>query len=173
MKMPRLTIAWIMSSVVVAAINLAAIRALDGTSTLVGWLFVLGAMPMASILVLGIPSLVRGFSGRGKIRPFLIGFEAVGWTVLLIYTSTAVLFPVSVGRVVEWVVNSVFIFFGIDFGSVRGLDAALELFVLFLFLLIPLVPQLAIALVGGWLNQRFKFRITIEPRRTAGVETVS
>jgi hypothetical protein len=167
MKMPRITIGWMMAIIVIAAIDLAAIRGIDGTSTLIGALIVLGSMPMASILVLGIPSLVRGFSGRGKIHPFLTGFEAVGWTVLLVYTGGAVLLPVSVAGLVELVVGALLIFLGFDILSVQTRVPAWELFLLILCLLILLLPQLALALVGGWVNRLFKFRITIERRRAS------
>jgi hypothetical protein len=61
MKMPQFSIAWIITVVGVIAIDLAAIRAIDGMDW-IGLLIVSGSMPMASILVLGIPSVVRGFS---------------------------------------------------------------------------------------------------------------
>jgi hypothetical protein len=155
MKMPRFTIAWIMVIIVVAAIDLAAIRALDGTRSLIRGLLVWGSMPMASILVLGIPSVIRGLSGSGKIHPFLIRFELVGWTVLLVYTGSAILFPEFVGELVQHLLESS------DLPLVSGTNPL----VLFYVVLIPLLPQLALALVGGWLNQLFKIRITIERRR--------
>jgi hypothetical protein len=156
MKMPRITIAWMMAIIVVAAIDLAAIRALYLTKSVIGALIVFGSMPMASILVLGVPSVVKGPSGRGKIHPFLIGFESVGWTVLLVYTGSAILYPEFVGELVQRLLES----FGLPL--VSGTNPL----VLFCVVLIPLLPQLALALVGGWLNQLFKIRITIERRRT-------
>ena len=80
MNLPRFSIAWIMAIIVIVAIDFAAIRAVDGTGTLVGGLIAIGSIPMAGILILGIPNLINGLSGRGKVRPFLNGFEVVGWT---------------------------------------------------------------------------------------------
>jgi hypothetical protein len=170
MKLPRFSIAWIMAIIVIAAINLAAIRALDGTNTIIGALIVVGSMPMASILMLGIPNLVRGLTGRGKIRPFLAGFEGVGWTVLLVYTVSAILFA-------EWVAGEVDLFVQFPMNLI-GRDAANEsdpawqLVGLFVVVLLLLLPQLFFALVGGWLNQRFKITIAIERRQATGLETM-
>jgi hypothetical protein len=93
MNLPRFSIAWIMAIIVIVAFDFAAIRALDGTGTLVGGLIAIGSIPMAGILMLGIPSLIKGMSGRGKVRTFLNGFEGVGWTILFVYTGSAILFP--------------------------------------------------------------------------------
>jgi hypothetical protein len=170
MKLPRFSIAWIMAIIVIAAIDFAIIRALDGTNTVIGALLVFGSMPMASILVLGIPSLVRGFTGRGKIRPFLAGFEGVGWTILLVYTGSASLFPESVAGAID--LSSQFLMSLIGLDTADGPDPDRQLFGLFVVVLILLLPQLFVALVGGWLNQRFKIRITIERRHATGLETM-
>jgi hypothetical protein len=170
-KLPRFSIAWIMTIVVVAAIDFAAIRALDGTNTIIGGLMAIGSMPMAGILVLGILSLVRAIMGRGEIRPFLIGFEVVGWTVLLLYTGSPILFPESVAGAIDSAALSLMRLIGLD--TVGGLDPSWQLFGLFLFVLILLLPQLAFALIGSWLNQRFRIRIIIERRRATGHETMS
>jgi hypothetical protein len=164
MKLPRFSIASIMTIIVIVALDLAAIRALDGTSTVIGGLIVFGSMPMASILVLGLPSLVRALVGRGQIRPFLIGFEAVGWTVLLIYTGSAILFPDSVAEHLSKAIQLLPIDFNTPFW--QGWQGIIG------EMLIVMIPQLVIALIGGWLNQRFKIRIIIERRRTTGHETM-
>ena len=49
-------------------------------------------------------------------------------------------------------------------------DASSELFWLFVGILILLLPQLVIALIGGWLNQRLEIRITIKRRRATEFE---
>jgi hypothetical protein len=103
MNLPRFSIAWIMAIIVIVAIDFAAIRAVDVTGTLVGGLIAVGSIPMAGILMLGIPSLVNGLSRRGKVRPFLNGFEGVGWTTLFVYTGSAILFPESIAGEFDWV----------------------------------------------------------------------
>jgi hypothetical protein len=163
MKLPRFSIAWIMAIIVIAAIDLAAIRALDETNTVIGPLIIIGSMPMASILILGIPNLVRGSTGRGKIRPFLVGFEGVGWTVLLVYTGSAILFAESVAEAID--LSAYFLM------SLIGVDT-FQLFGLFVLVLLLLLPQMFVALVGGWLNQRFKITIAIKRRHATGLETM-
>ena len=69
---PRFRIAWVMVAVAIAALNLAVIRVLLGSP--VGELVVLGALPMANVLAVG---LLIGLRRRGS-RPFLLGFEAFG-----------------------------------------------------------------------------------------------
>jgi hypothetical protein len=170
MKLPRFSIAWIMAIIVIAAVDLAAIRALDGTNTLMGGLIAVGLMPMAGILVLGIPSLVRGFTGRAKIRPFLAGFEGVGWTVLLVYTVCAILFPESIAGAIDLSAQFLMSLIGLD--TADGPDPAWQLIGLFVVVLFLLLPQLVAALIGGWLNQRFKIKITIERRHATGLETM-
>ncbi len=134
-----------------------------------GALIVFGSMPMASILVLGIPNLVRGATGRCKIRPFLVGFEGVGWTVLLVYTGSAVLFAESMAESITAAALFLFSLIGLDTAA-SGTDAAGQLFVVFFFVMFLLLPQLFVALVGGWLNQRFKIRIVIERRQETRIE---
>ena len=163
MNLPRFSIAWIMAIIVVVAIDFAAIRALSGTGTLVGGLIAIGSLPMAGILMLGIPSLIKGLSGRGKIRPFLNGFEGVGWTMLFVYTGSAILFPESIAGQFQSVLISLVKVMGWDVADTS--DASWQLFWLFVVILILLLPQLVIALIGGWLNQRFEIRITIKRRR--------
>jgi hypothetical protein len=68
MNLPRFSIAGIMTMIVVVAFDFAAIRALDRTGTLVRGLIAVGSIPMAGILMLGIPSLIKGFSGRANDR---------------------------------------------------------------------------------------------------------
>lgn len=48
--------------------------------------------------------------------------------------------------------------------------ASWELFWLFVGTLILLLPQSVIALIGGWLNQRYEIRITIKRRRATEFE---
>jgi hypothetical protein len=49
--MPRIKIVWMMAIIVIAAIDLAAIRATSGMRSDIGVLIIFGSMPMASILV--------------------------------------------------------------------------------------------------------------------------
>jgi hypothetical protein len=168
MNLPRFSIAWIMAIIVIVAIDFAVIRELDRTGTLVGGLIAIGSLPMAGILMLGIPSLVKGLSGQGKVRPFLNGFEGVGWTIMFVYTGSAIQFPESIAGQFESVFN--FLMKVMGWVAADASDASWQLFWLFVSILIPLLPQLVIALIGGWLNQRFEIRITIKRRRATEFE---
>jgi hypothetical protein len=165
MNLPRFSIAWIMAIIAIVAIDFAVIRELDRTGTLVGGLIAIGSLPMAGILMLGIPSLIKGFSGRGDVRPFLNGFEGVGWTILFVYTGSAILFPESIAGQLESVLDSLLELMGWDTS-----DPSWHLFGLFVGILIHLLPQSVIALIGGWLNQRLEIRITIKRRRATEFE---
>jgi hypothetical protein len=168
MNLPRFSIAWFLAIIVIVAIDFAAIRALDGTGSLVGGLIAFGSIPMAGILMLGIPSLIKGLSGRGKVRPILNGFEGVGWTIFFVCTGSAILFPESIAGRWESVLNSLAKVMGWDAADTS--DASWQLFWLFVGILILLLPQSVIALIGGWLNQRFGIRITIKRRRATEFE---
>lgn len=167
MKPLRVSIAWIMAIIANLAIDFAVIRCLDETNPVIGKLILIGSIPMASILVLGLPSLIRGITRRGRRHPFLVGFEAVGWTVLLLYTGGAILFPKSVATAIDSAGELLI--------RPTGLEnhPAWRSFVLCLAVLMLLLPQLVVALVVGWVNQRFKITITIERRRASGLETMS
>jgi hypothetical protein len=171
MKLPQFSIASIMTIVVVAAFDFAAIRALDGTHTLIGGLMAIGSMPMAGILVLGFPSLVRTITGRGEIRTFLAGFESVGWSILLLYTGSAILFTDRVAAAFVSIAESLLKALGLDVADAS--DPGWQLFGLFVGMLFLLIPQLIVALIGGWLHQLFEIRITIRRRRVTGLETMS
>ena len=91
MKLPRFSIISVMWIVGIASIDFAALRVLEGPTTDLVQILVIVSMPMASILMIGIPTLVKGLLGRGKIPPFLLGFEGFGWTILLFCTGMALL----------------------------------------------------------------------------------
>ena len=165
MKPLRFSIAWIMTIVVVAAIDLATIRWLLVTDSAIGELILFGSMPMASILLFGLPSLVRALVGRGKICPFLMGFEAVGWAFLLVYAGSVTLYPDSIAVNLSKAFELLPIDYNTPFWqSWQGI---------FCDMLFLLIPQLVVALIGGWLNQAFKIRISIERRQATGLATMS
>ena len=149
MKPPRSRIAWIMVAVAIAALDFAVIRASFDIPE-VG-LLVLGALPMANVLAVGI--LIGQW--RPESRPFLLGFEAFGATALALFVAVAVaslfldnyrLIISYLTPVIERIENSIgpnrpFVFIPIGlFAMVVMLDW----------------PQLAFALLGGFLSRRFK-----------------
>jgi hypothetical protein len=85
----RCSIAAIMATVVLVALDCIAIRTpLSGRSPTAGMLL-LGGLPTANILAAGLLTLLSDRSWRCVSRPWLVGFEVVGWTVLLLYASCA------------------------------------------------------------------------------------
>ena len=90
MKTPRFRIAWLMVAVAIAALDFAAIGAILGSGTGdFGIFLLLGALPMANVLAVGILIGQR----RPGSRPFLLGFEAFGAMALALYIALVSFFP--------------------------------------------------------------------------------
>jgi hypothetical protein len=89
----RVSIAGIMAAVVLAALDCVAIQSpLSGRSR-AGVLLLFGALPMANILMLGLLPLLRARTGRQTYPSGWVGFEAGGWTALLLYAAVALYQP--------------------------------------------------------------------------------
>jgi hypothetical protein len=116
MKLLRLKISDIMALVVIAALDFAAMRALEvaqsetthGCYTM--GMLIEGGLPMANLLAIGLPVRYRRRGGH----PFLLGFEAAGVVALATYTVLLIYFPDDTigayldlffgppGKVTEW-----------------------------------------------------------------------
>jgi hypothetical protein len=148
-KVPRFRIAWVMVAVAIVALDFAATRALFGW----GHRLLLGALPMANVLAVGI--LVGQQSPRS--RPFLLGFEAFGAMALAFYVALVSFFPDSYEPIGSYLalVESVLVE---PIEKFIGRDRP--------FILVPIAyivavimlgwPQVAFALIGGFLSRRFK-----------------
>jgi hypothetical protein len=151
--MPRFRIAWVMVAIAIAALDFAVIRAFFDIPE-VG-ILVLGALPMANLLAVGI--LIGQW--RPESRPFLLGFEAFGAMALVLFVAVAVaslfldnywLKTSYLTPVIERIEKSIgpnrpFVFIPIGlFAMVVMLDW----------------PQVVFALIGGALSRRFKITIT-------------
>ena len=158
MRVPRFRIAWVMVAVAIAALDFAAIRALLARHANVlddqrGILLLLGALPMANVLAVG---MLIGQRRPGS-RPFLLGFEVFGAMALAFFIALATCFSREVVvpyfapfvAPVEWFIGPGRPYVYIPVG---GLVVAVVL----------VGPQVVFALVGGVLSRRFK--ITITPR---------
>src|SRR5262245_2481835 len=87
MRLPRFRIAWLMVAVAIAGLNFGVIRAMLAPGMGVrGDLLVVGALPMANVLVAGL-LIARQ---RPRSRPFLQGFEAFGTMALALYVVLAI-----------------------------------------------------------------------------------
>jgi hypothetical protein len=153
-KLPRFRIVWGMAFVALVALNSGAIRAAFGFEPYVAQALILGALPMANVLAVGILIGQR----RPGNRPFLLGFEAFGAIALTLSVAVACFFPDAVTlclMVIEAILEGTigrhhpFIFTPIE-----GFVAVVMLG----------LPQVAFALFGGSLSRRF--RITRRPART-------
>ncbi len=141
-----------MAFVALAALDFGAIRAMFGSP--MGHSLLLGALPMGNVMAVGI---LVGQQRPGS-RQFLLGFGAFGTMALTFYVVAFACFfhesYVLVGsflapwlKLMETVIgrNRPFVFVPITcFGIVVMLGW----------------PQVAFALVGGWLSRRFKVAVT-------------
>jgi hypothetical protein len=137
-----------MVAVAIAALDFAAIGAILGSGTGdFGIFLLLGALPMANVLAVGI---LIGLQSSGS-SPFLLGFEAFGAMALALYVALlswrprglVIPYLLSLIRVLEQTVgrDRPFVFLPVlFFGSVVMLG----------------LPQVAFALIGAFLCRRFK-----------------
>src|SRR5689334_2215766 len=133
--------------VAVAALNFATIRALLGFHSPEGELLVLGALPMANILAAG---LLIGRRYHGS-RRFLLGFEAFGAIALASCAAGAILFP---DKVVRSYLNLALDPYWNAF--LPNLTTAIILGLYAIALVMLSLPQLAFAVLGGFLSHQFR-----------------
>jgi hypothetical protein len=151
-KMPRFRIAWVMVFVAIAALNFTAIRMASDRIIPSSELLGLGALPMANVLAVG---LLIGQRRRSS-RPFLLGFEVFGAVALALYVDLAGFSPHRVIDYLELLLDPIRRTIGLD----RTVALIATIYPVGLVMLG--LPQLAFALVGGFLSRRFK--VTITPR---------
>ena len=166
MKLPRFHLTWLMACVAVASLDFAAMR---GLSDLAGKHFAdrefgaicsalsVGALPMVNILAVG---LLIGSRHR-ESRPFVLGFELLGMTALLLYLTSAIVFTKELmlpnlemsSKLLQYIV-----------GSFSVMTTSKVLLAYAIMMVIQFLPQLVIALVGGflyhWDRRRIVMRIT-------------
>lgn len=138
MNLPRVRVRlwWLTAVVVLVALDLAAARAPVSGRPVVGTMLVLGCLPMANVLAVGLlPLLDRR---RARRRPCLVGFEVVGAAALLLSAWCAVYHADALRGVLADAAGP-----ARAFGSAAFLASAAAA---------VLTPQLVLALLGGWLN---------------------
>jgi hypothetical protein len=146
-----------MVAVAIAALDFAAIRAFFDIADI--GLLVLGALPMANVLAVGILVSQR----RPESRPFLLGFEVFGAVALALFVAVALasLFTDNHG-----LINSSLTSYLAP--VVQPIEKRIGQNRPFIFIPIALFayvvmlgwPQLVFALIGGSLSRRFKITIT-------------
>ena len=151
MKCFRFSISSLMAVVLLVALNCMAINMFLGRplfpSSLLELIF-FGALPMANLLAIGLYRLWTERNGQGRTRLFLVGFEVFGGVALLLFFVCTWVAPDSLHDGVG------------DFLGSLSLGPGGPLF-LAGAVVILLLPQLALASVGGWLVSRYKIEVKI------------
>jgi hypothetical protein len=148
MGLPRFRIAWLMVAVAVAGLNFGAIRAMLAPGMgLRGGSLVVGALPTANVLVAGL-LIARQ---RPRTRPFLLGFEAFGATALYLYV-VLVASPLHREVVMPYVQR---VLDPINQRMGTGPPLVLIPVRVSVGVVLLVLPQMAVALIGGFLSRRF------------------
>jgi hypothetical protein len=153
-EVARFRIAWVMVFVVFAALNFSVLRAaLDFRSPIIELLAV-GAMPTATVLTIG---TLIGYRRHG-FRPFILGFESFGASALAVYIVPTIWFG-------EETVGPYASLFIEPFANTIGRKPEV--------ILVPIansigvvalgLPQVAVALIGGFLSRKYRITITKRP----------
>jgi hypothetical protein len=155
MEVPRIRIAWVMVFVAFAALDFTAFRAARDDPRPAAPLLTLGAMPMATVLAIG---LLIGHR-RLHNRLFLLGFESFGALALALYVVLASRFSEEtigpyLGLFIDPLVKRI--------GQNRHWFAPIAFPGIAVMLALP---QLAFALLGGTLFRTC--RMTLAKRGTA------
>jgi hypothetical protein len=145
-------IAWVMVLAALAAFDFRVAVAWIDYRTPTGDLLLVGAMPMANVLAVGMLIGLR----RAGSRPFLWGFEAFGVVALAHYVLVATFSPMVLWANAEPLVNYVRRTYG------RHGPLVCILILIFSATVMLVLPQVAFAVTGGFLGR--KFRITNTPR---------
>jgi hypothetical protein len=151
MKAPRFRIAWVMVAVAIVAIDFSAGRAMVESGGNAGGFLMLGALPMANILAVGI---LIGRRRPGSL-PFLLGFEIFGTLVLALFVVSLILFD---GELWVFQLTSV----------VKPIADAVDAFPPFVSIPVLcsatmgmlLLPQVILALLGGFFSRTYRITIT-------------
>jgi hypothetical protein len=149
MKAVRFRIAWVMVAIAIAAVDFAAIRAVFRYPDIAYLL--LGALPMANALVVG--TLVA--QQRPGSRPFLLGFGAFGAMALALFAALA-----SFDQDTNRLINSYLAPLLVPMDKVQDRPLVYIPLVCSIVVVMLAWPQVAFALIGGFLSRTFKITIT-------------
>jgi hypothetical protein len=141
-----------MVAVAIAALDLAALRTMFGSRT--SETLLLGALPMANILAVGI---LVGQQRPGS-RPFLLGFEAFGAMAVALFVALVIFLPYDAYDPIR---SSLALWIE-PMEKVIGWDRPFLFVPIACFGIVVMLgwPQVAFALLGGLLSRRFKITST-------------
>jgi hypothetical protein len=144
-----------MAAVSIVAVDLAAIRAMLGSPA--GELLIVGALPMANILAVGILVGLR----RPGSHPALLGFLTFGAMALALYVALTFLFADRYGPADPYLtlLNSYLGLWGGPVVKHLGQTRLLLPVLCTGFVLMLGWPQVALGLIGGSLSRRYKITI--------------
>ena len=150
MRPPRFPIVWVMVFVALAALEFGAIRAVTDYEGSTRDSLVVGALPMANFLVVGLLIGLR----HPWSRRFILGFELFGATALALYIAMAILFADELGQsYLELAIKPLRETLGR-----AGWTTFRLLMAYFILSLWACLPQLGFALIGGFLSRNFRIR---------------
>ena len=160
MKVHGIRIAWVMFAVAIAALNVGAIRACIDSAFARSELLLFGTLPMANVLGVGILIAQQ----RPKSRPFLLGFETFGAAALALYVALTILLidpsgaPTGYVELLGWYLELVWKPIEASIGTDR--PTALSSVAYCVLMVMLGWPQLAFAVLGGFLSRRYKVTVT-------------
>jgi hypothetical protein len=150
LRAPRFGIAWIMAIIALAAINLAVLRAAQDHYNQTIELLLAGALPMVDVLTIGI---LAGYKRHDR-RSFLLGFLLFGGLAASFYFFLVLRFSEEV------VLPYVQFFLKPVWEMFREKPTPAFLLIAYPMGIVLLVwPQLAFALLGGYVSRRYKVTI--------------
>jgi hypothetical protein len=157
MKRPRVTIGRLMAVVVFIAVNCGVMRSVWGTVGPLG-IIVFGLMPMANLLAAGLIVALRRSWTSGGVRPSWVGFAVFGLAAMAAYAVLCLL-DLVIGYLNVFVrpIEAIFQ------GGGPWMDVIVVLIGFPIMWAALALPQLAVALLGGWLWGRYRL-VRREPR---------
>jgi cobalamin synthase len=157
-RRPRFPIAGLMAAVAAVAVNLAVMRSFDDSEAdpLPHLFFACGVIPMASVLIVlalfSAPNVARG----GRLSPYVFGFEGLGWVAVgafiafySIARSTLLATTESTGARISALFE----------GLPSWVQSSLALGIATVWCSLP---QLTVAMFGGWLARRLGITVRFE-----------
>ncbi len=162
MNSARFPIAGLMAVVAAIAINLTVLRSFNESQPdFLGHLFfACGVMPMASVLFLialfSTPSLLRG----NRFSSFALGFEAFGWLAVFAFVTVYSVAPSALLASTEWIgARTRPVLEPLFQGAPGWIQLSVELGC---GAIIFSLPELVIALFGGWLARKAGITLRFE-----------
>jgi len=135
----------------------------DGTHSLAFVGLTLGVLPMTTVLVPATVSHAWTIRRGGTVSTYWFGFVAFGWLSVFLFMAISALSPPAMYGYVEWTASLISPAITVVIGDSppNWLAEAMELI---LVAVDYMLPELAMALVGGWLVARSGGRIGVERR---------